>query len=57
MLKHWYVYIIIGILAEVLLEISKKYKLLKFIRWEPLRFFIVLFIASIICWGIYDLIV
>lgn len=54
MLKHWYVYIIIAVVAELLLLLCDKYKIIKS---KPLRNFIVIFIASIICWWIYDLIV
>lgn len=54
MLKHWYVYIIIAVVAELLLLLCDKYKIIKS---KPLRYFIVIFIASIICWGIHDLIV
>lgn len=54
MLKHWYVYIIIAVVAELLFLLCDKYEIIKS---KPLRYFIVIFIASIICWGIYDLIV
>lgn len=54
MLKHWYVYIIIAIVAEILLLLCDKYE---FIKSKPLRYFIVIFVSSFICWSIYDLIV
>lgn len=54
MLKHWYVYIIIAVVAELLLLVCDKYKIIKS---KPLRTIIVIFVASIICWGIYDLII
>ncbi len=57
MLKHWYVYIIIAIVAELLLTLDGKYDIMKFIKWEPLRTFVVLFVASFLCWCAYDLIV
>jgi len=52
MLKHWYIYIIIAIVAELLLWVCDKFKIIKS---KPLRYFIVIFISSIICWCIYDL--
>ena len=40
--------------AWLLLLLCDKFNIIKS---KPLRIFIVIFIASIICWGIYDLIV
>lgn len=54
MVKHWYVYLIIAVVAWLLLVLCDKYN---FIKSKPLRYFIVIFVSSIICWGIYDLIV
>lgn len=54
MIKHWYVYIIIAIVAEILLLICERYKIIKS---KTLRYFIVIFVASIICWIVYDLII
>lgn len=54
MIKHWYVYIIIAVVAELLLWVSNKYKIIKS---KPLRSLIALFIATLICWVVYDLIV
>ncbi len=44
MLKHWYVYIIIAIIAELLFLICNKFKIIKS---KPLRTFIVIFISSL----------
>lgn len=54
MLKPWYVYIIIAVVAELLFMVCDKYKIIKS---KILRYFIVFFVASIICWGIFDLVV
>ncbi len=54
MLKHWYVYIIIAIIAELLFLICNKFKIIKS---KPLRTFIVIFISSLICWCIYDFVI
>lgn len=54
MLKHWYVYVIIAVLAELVLLVCDKYKIIKS---KPLRYFIVIFVSSIICWSIYDLVI
>lgn len=54
MIKHWYVYIVIAIIAELLFLICEKYKIIKS---KTLRYFIVIFVASIICWIVYDLII
>lgn len=54
MINHWYVYLIIAVVAGLLLLVCDKYNIIKS---KPLRYFIVIFISSIICWCIYDLIV
>ncbi len=54
MLKHWYVYIIIAVVAELLLLVCDKYKIIKS---KPLRYFIVIFVSAFICFGAFDLIV
>lgn len=54
MLKHWYVYIIIAVVAEVLYLLCDRYKIIKS---KPLRYFIVIFVASIICWSVFDLVI
>lgn len=55
-MKHWYVYLMIAVVAELLLWVGDKYRILKSISGF-LRYFIVILIASIICWCIYDLVV
>ena len=50
-MKHWYVYVIIAIVAELLYSVCGKYKIIKS---KPLRTFIVIFASSIICWFSYD---
>ena len=54
MVKHWNVYIIIAVVAELLLMVCDKYKIIK---WKSLRYFIVIFVSSLICWCIYDFVV
>lgn len=51
MLKHWYIYIIIAVVAELLLLLCNKFGIIKS---KPLRVFVVVFVASIICWCVYD---
>lgn len=53
MLKHWYVYIVIAIVAELLLWVCDRYRIIKS---KPLRYFIVIFVSCLICFTIYDLI-
>lgn len=52
MFKHWYIYIIIAVVAELLLLVCDKFKIIKS---KHLRIFIVIFVSSLICWVIYDL--
>ena len=52
MREHWYVYIIIAAVAAILYWICDKLQILKS---EALRIFIVILVASVICWIIYDL--
>lgn len=54
MLKHWYVYIIIAVIAEFLLLFCNKYKIIKS---KSLRILIVIFVASLISWCIYDFVI
>ncbi len=54
MLKHWYVYIIIAVVAELLYLVCDKFKIIKS---KPLRAFVAIFISSIICWCIYDFVI
>lgn len=53
MLKHWYVYIVIAIVAELLLWVCDRYRIIK---PKPLRYFIIIFVSCLICFAIYDLI-
>lgn len=52
MREHWYVYLIIALVAALLLWIFDKFGIIKS---KPLRYFIVILIASIVCWVVYDL--
>lgn len=54
MLNHWYVYIIIAVVAGLLLMVCDKFRVIKS---KPLRFFIVIFVSSAICWGLHDIII
>ncbi len=54
MLNNWFLYIIIGVVSYLLSLVCEKFKIIKS---KPLRYFIVIFVASVLCWGIYDLIV
>ncbi len=49
----WYVYLIIGVVASLLLEVCDKFKIIKS---KTLRVLIVIFVSSFICLLIYDLI-
>ncbi len=53
MSEHWYVYIIIAVVAELLFWVCGKFQIIKS---KPLRAITVIFIASLICWFIYDLV-
>lgn len=52
MREHWYVYLIIAVVATLLLWVFDKFGIIKS---KPLRYFIVILIASIVCWVVYDL--
>lgn len=52
MREHWYVYLIIAVVAALLLWVFDKFGIIKS---KPLRYFIVILIASIVCWIVYDL--
>lgn len=52
MREHWYVYLIIAVVAALLLWIFDRFGIIKS---KPLRYFIVILIASIVCWVVYDL--
>lgn len=53
MREHWYVYLIIAVVAALLLWGFDKFGIIKS---KPLRYFIVILIASIVCWVVYDLV-
>lgn len=53
MREHWYVYLIIAVVAALLLWVFDKFGIIKS---KPLRYFIVILIASIVCWVVYDLV-
>lgn len=54
MLKQWYIYIIIAVVAEFLFWVCGKSRIIKS---KTLRSLIALFVSSFICWVIYDLVV
>lgn len=54
MTEHWYVYLIVEVVAYLLSLVCEKSNILES---KPLRFFTVLFVAYFLCWIIYDLIV
>lgn len=53
MIAHWYVYLTLAIVSAFLLWICDKFQIIKS---KPLRYFIVIFVSVLLCWGIYDLI-
>lgn len=53
MIAHWYVYLTLAIASAFLLWICDKFQIIKS---KPLRYFIVIFVSVLLCWGIYDLI-
>lgn len=54
MMKHWYVYIIIAIVTEILALVADRYKIIKN---KTLRWIVALFVASIACWLVYDFVI
>lgn len=50
--EHWYVYIIIAAVSYLLYWVCDK---LNIIKSKPLRVIVVILVASIIIWFIYDL--
>lgn len=52
MAEHWYVYIIIAAVSYLLYWVCDK---LNIIKSKPLRVIVVILVASIIIWFIYDL--
>ena len=55
MLKHWYVYIIIAVVAELLLLVLRQIQNHK--SRSLYDIFIVIFVSAFICFGAFDLIV
>lgn len=53
MIAHWYVYLTLATVSAFLLWICDKFQIIKS---KPLRYFIVIFVSVLLCWGIYDLI-
>lgn len=51
--ERWYIYIAIAALSALLYWACDKLQILK---PKPLRIFVVLLIASLICWGISDIV-
>lgn len=51
---HWFVYAMIAAVAALLYRVCDKLQILKS---KLSRIFVVLLISSVICWGIYDLLV
>lgn len=54
MTEYWYGYLIIAVVAYLLLLVCNKFNIIKS---KPLRYFIVIFVASALCLVIYDLII
>lgn len=51
MLKHWYVYIALAVVAELPEIICARYRLIKS---KPLRYVVAILVSTVICWCIYD---
>lgn len=51
---HWFVYAMIAAVAALLYRVCDRLQILKS---KLSRIFVVLLISSVICWGIYDLLV
>lgn len=54
MTEYWYGYLIIAVVAYLLLLVCNKFNIIKS---KPLRYFMVIFVTSALCWIIYDLII
>lgn len=52
MAERWYVYLIIAVVAYLLLLLCDRFNIIKS---KPLRYFLVIFVSSLLCWPIYDL--
>ena len=53
MIAHWYVYATMGLIAVLLSWVCDKFQIIKS---KPLRVFLIIFVSSMISWGIFDLI-
>lgn len=51
MFERWYIYIVIAVVSAILYWICDKLQILKS---KPLRVFVVILVASLLCWLIYD---
>lgn len=51
---NWYIYLTIAAVAMILYWICDRFN---FIKSKPLRIFLTIFAASILCWIIYDLLI
>ncbi len=54
MLNNWNIYITFGVVAYLLSLVCEKFNIIKS---KPLRIFTVIFVASALCWVIYNLVV
>lgn len=54
MSERWCVYIVMAAVAAVLYFVCDKLRILKS---RPLRVLIVIFVSSVLCWGVFDLII
>lgn len=54
MSERWYVYITMAAVAAVLYFVCEKLQILKS---RPLRLLIVIFVSSVLCWGVFDLVI
>ncbi len=52
--EHWIGYMIIAAVAALLYWVCDKLQILKS---KPLRILVIIFISSVICWVIYDLVI
>lgn len=51
MSERWFVYITMAALAAVLYFVCEKFQILKS---RPLRLLIVIFVSTVLCWGVCD---
>lgn len=52
--EHWIGYMLIAAVAALLYWVCDKLQILKS---KPLRILVIIFISSVICWVIYDLVI